>query len=204
MHYLPGAPDQPLSRNPFKAIVAPRPIGWITSLNEDGGVNLAPYSFFNGICEEPPCVMYASTGLNRFRSHKDTLRNIERTGEFVVNVASSDLRDQVRQSGVALPHGESELAATGLHPAASAVIATPRVAEAHGALECRLLKTIEVPVSRGHHQTFVVFGEVMAIYIEDAMVIDGIVDPARLKPLCRLGYNHYGVVESVFRMEVPQ
>jgi flavin reductase (DIM6/NTAB) family NADH-FMN oxidoreductase RutF len=204
MFYVPGASDQPLQRNPFKAIVVPRPIGWITSLNEDGSLNLAPYSFFNAICEEPPCVMYASTGRNRFGSHKDTLRNVERAGEFVVNLASSDLRDQVRQSGVALPHGESELAATGLHAAPSAVVATPRVAEAHGALECRFLKAIQVPVSGGDHQTFVVFGEVVAIYVDDAMVVDGIVDPALLKPLCRLGYNHYGVIESVFRMDVPQ
>jgi flavin reductase (DIM6/NTAB) family NADH-FMN oxidoreductase RutF len=204
MFYVPGAPDQPLKRNPFKAVVAPRPIGWVATLNENGSVNLAPYSFFNGIAEEPPCVMYASTGRNRFGMDKDTLRNVERTGEFVLNLASWDLRDAVRSSGVPLPYGESELSATGLTPAPSSTIATPRVAEARAALECRWLQSVPVPGTEERHRSFVVFGRVLAIYVEDSMIVDGIVEPGRLKPLCRLGYNHYGVVEEVFVMDVPQ
>jgi flavin reductase (DIM6/NTAB) family NADH-FMN oxidoreductase RutF len=203
MLYIPGASDQPLPRNPFKAVVVPRPIGWISSLNEDGHVNLAPYSFFNGVCEEPPCIMYASTGHSRFGEAKDTLRNVTRTGEFVVNVASYDLRDQVRDSGRPHPYADSELAAVGLHAAPSAVVAVPRVAEAHAALECRFLKAMEMTVSGADGRTVVVFGQVVAIYVEDAIVVDGIVDPTRLRPLCRLGYNHYGVIENVFRMDVP-
>jgi flavin reductase (DIM6/NTAB) family NADH-FMN oxidoreductase RutF len=204
MIYVPGAPDQPLKRNPFKAIVVPRPIGWITTLNEAGGVNLAPYSFFNAIAESPPCVMYASTGEKQFAGSKDTLRNIERTGEFVVNVATSELREAVRISGVPLPYGESELSAAGLSSSPSSVIGTPRVAEAVAALECRFLQSVPVLGTAGRDRTSVVFGEVVGMFIADHLVVDGIVAPERLKPLCRLGYDHYAVLKEVFRMEVPQ
>lgn len=204
MFYVPGSPDQPLKQNPFKAIVVPRPIGWITTLNEEGGVNLAPYSFFNAIAESPPCVMYASTLQNCGAASKNTLRNIERTGEFVVNVASSELREAVRSSATALPYGESELSAAGLSSSPSSVIATPRVAEARAALECRLLQSMVVPGTGGRHQASAVFGQVVAMFIADDIVADGIVAPHLLKPLCRLGYDHYAVLEEVFRMDVPQ
>lgn len=203
MHYIPGDAEPGLKRNPFKAIVAPRPIGWITTLNSDGGINLAPYSFFNGVSEEPPCIMYSSSPSSSGTS-KDTLANVERTGEFVVNLATSELRDHVRRSGVALERGESEIEMVGLEPAPSLRVETPRVAAAPASLECRLLRTVKIPDRPDARGAVVAFGEVVAMYIDERVLADGLVDPAKVKPLCRLGYNHYGVVENVFAMNVSQ
>lgn len=200
MIYVPGADGQPLPRSPFKALLVPRPIAWISTLNEDGGVNLAPFSFFNGVSEVPPCVMFAGTGLGD--GSKDTIFNIARTGEFVVNIASYDLRAEVRDSGKRLPRGESELAAVKLNRAPSNLVATPRVAEAKAALECRWIGTIPVPGTAGEHRSEITMGEVVSIYVSDECIADGKVQPALLKPLSRLGYNHYALVEEVFEMSV--
>jgi flavin reductase (DIM6/NTAB) family NADH-FMN oxidoreductase RutF len=200
MRYVPGVEGQNLKRSPFKALVVPRPIAWVSTLNENGTVNLAPFSFFNGVSEVPPCVMFAGTDLGE--SGKDTVNNVARTGEFVVNIATYDLRIQVRDSGKRLPRGQSELAAAGLSAAPSHLISTSRVAEAKAALECRWIGTIPVPGTAGEHRSEIVLGEVVSIYIEDGCIADGKVQPSLLKPLSRLGYNHYASVEGVFEMSV--
>lgn len=200
MLYVPGGTDQPLARSPFKALLVPRPIAWVSTLNTDKSVNLAPFSFFNGISELPPCVMFAGTGLGDVG--KDTINNIVRTGEFVINVATYDLRTQVRDSGRRMQPSESELTAVGLSAAASNIIQTPRVAEAKAALECRWLCTIPVPGTSGEDRSEMVLGEVVSIYIDDACVADGRIQPSLLRPLSRLGYNHYAVVNEIFEMNV--
>jgi flavin reductase (DIM6/NTAB) family NADH-FMN oxidoreductase RutF len=127
--------DHGLPYNPFKAIVAPRPIGWITSMSAKGEVNLAPYSFFNGITDKPPIVMFSSEGV------KDSVAFAEETTEFVCSLATFDLRDQMNGTSAPLPRGENEMSATGLEAAPSRLVKPPRVAASPCALECKWLQT---------------------------------------------------------------
>jgi flavin reductase (DIM6/NTAB) family NADH-FMN oxidoreductase RutF len=200
MFIVTGAPDSPLKQDPFKAVVVPRPIGWISSLGADGVVNLAPYSFFNAISENPPSVMYATTGFAPGGAVKDSRRNIEASGEFVVNLATWDLREAVRLSGKAVPPEESEMALAGLESLPSRLVRPPRVAASPVHLECRWLKTIHVPDTVGPDETHMVLGRVVGIHIRDDVIVDGRVDPARLRPIARLGYHDYAVVERIFTM----
>ena len=128
--------DHGLPHNPFKAIVAPRPIGWITSMSAKGEINLAPYSFFNGITDKPPIVMFSSEG------PKDSVAFVEETKEFVCSLATFDLRDQMNGTSAPLPRGDSEMQATGLEAAPSRLVKPPRVAASPCALECKWLKTV--------------------------------------------------------------
>src|SRR4029078_4901972 len=128
--------DHGLPHNPFKAIVAPRPIGWITSMSSKGEINLAPSSYFNGITDKPPIVMFSSEG------PKDSVAFVEETKEFVCSLATFDLRDQMNGTSAPLPRGESEMRATGLEPAPSRLVKPPRVAASPCALECKWLQTV--------------------------------------------------------------
>ncbi len=198
MFYETSKNDHGLPFNPFKAIVAPRPIGWISSLDKDGKPNLAPYSFFNGIGDTPPMVMFSSTGF------KDTAANVEETGEFVCNMASYDLRDAMNVSSAALPHGVSEFERAGLEMAPSRLVKAPRVAAAYTALECRHLKTLRMQDLDGNDtNSWVVFGQVVAVHIDDRVMVDGMLDLTKVRPLSRLGYKDYAVVEELFQMERP-
>jgi flavin reductase (DIM6/NTAB) family NADH-FMN oxidoreductase RutF len=190
--------DHGLAFDPFKAIVAPRPIGWISSLDAEGHANLAPYSFFNAISSRPDIVMFSSSG------RKDSVSNIEATGEFVCNLATWELREAVNLSSATLPAGESEFAATGLRTATSRLVKPPRVADAPAALECKLLKSEELSDlegrSAGH---FVVFGEVVGVHIGDDFIRDGRFDMAKARTIARCGYMDYAAVESLFEMVRP-
>ncbi len=198
MFYETSKNDHGLPFNPFKAIVAPRPIGWISTLDKDGKPNLAPYSFFNGIGDTPPMVMFSSTGF------KDTAANVEETGEFVCNMASYDLRDAMNVSSAALPHGVSEFERAGLEMAPSRLVKAPRVAAAYTALECRHLKTLRMQDLDGNDtNSWVVFGQVVAVHIDDRVMVDGMLDLTKVRPLSRLGYKDYAVVEELFQMERP-
>ena len=151
MFYRPGIEPHGLAHNPFKALVAPRPIGWISTLDATGQANLAPYSFFNAVAESPPMVAYASNGRKlgpAARQGKDSVANIRATGEFVCNVVSYRLRERMNASSGPFPAGEDEFARAGLAKAASRVVAPPRVAEAPAALECRLWRLLELPGAR--------------------------------------------------------
>src|SRR5579871_5297446 len=136
MFYDARKKDHGLARDPFKAIVVPRPIGWFTSISARGEINLAPYSFFNAVSEDPPMVMFSSDG------RKDSVCFIEETQEFVCNFASYDLRDAVSKSGTGYPRGINEMIETGLEPAPSRLVRPPRVAVAPCALECKLLQIV--------------------------------------------------------------
>jgi flavin reductase (DIM6/NTAB) family NADH-FMN oxidoreductase RutF len=186
-----------LKHDPFKALVAPRPIGWISSLSADGIVNLAPYSFFNGISDSPPFVMFSSSG------QKDSLVNIEATGEFVCSLATYELKDQMNATSAAVGPEIDEMALAGLTPAPCKLVKPPRVAESPVALECRHFKTIPLPGKDGGEGYIVIIGRVVGIHIDEAVIVDGKVDVTRLRPIARLGYMDYSVVDAVFSMQRP-
>ncbi len=200
MFYRPGLDGHGLPHNPFKALVAPRPIGWISTRDAAGRANLAPYSFFNAVADDPPMVMYASTGRKQgLDEGKDTLANIRATGEFVVNVVSSALRDAMNATSGPHPAGLDEFGHAGLVAAPSRVVAPPRVAAAPASLECRAWRIIDLPGPTN----VLVIGEVVGIHIDDTALVDGRVDVTRYQPLARLGYRDYAAVRDVFALDRP-
>lgn len=197
--------DEPhgLPHNPFNAIVVPRPIGWISTVDADGAVNLAPYSFFNAVAYNPPQVMYASTANHAQGGLKDSVANIKATGEFVVNMATWPLREQVNLSSAPAPHAQDEFEVAGLTKASSKLVAPPRVAASPVNMECRLVEVVELLTDDPESPNLVVFGHVLGIHIADEVIVDGRVDIQRLQPISRLGYKDYGRVADVFSMERP-
>src|SRR5688572_17310209 len=158
MFYKTASNDHGLPFDPFKAIVAPRPIGWITSISAKGEVNLAPYSFFNAVSGSPPCVMFSSDG------YKDSVANIEETREFVCNLATWELRNEVNLTSATLPRGENEMEKVSLEAAASRLVRPPRVAAAPCALECKLLQVVRLDDVEGRPlDQFVVLGQVVGV-----------------------------------------
>jgi flavin reductase (DIM6/NTAB) family NADH-FMN oxidoreductase RutF len=199
MFYEPDKRDpRVLRHDPFKAIVAPRPIGWITSMSAKGEINLAPYSYFNGINSKPNLVMFASEGL------KDSVSFIAETKEFVCNLATWDLREQMNATSAPLARGVNEMDRASLAPAPSRLVKPPRVAASPCALECRLVKIVPIESVGGLAvDCHVVFGQVVGVHIDDRFIVDGVLDTAALKPIARCGYDQYAVVEHVFSMTRP-
>ncbi|MBC7314327.1 MAG: flavin reductase family protein [Rhizobium sp.] len=188
-----------LAHDPFKAIVAPRPIGWIGTKGRDGSLNLSPYSFFNAVSDRPKIVMFSSSG------RKDTLRNATETGVFSVNYVSADLVAAMNASSIAVPYGTDEFALAGLTPVMGRLIDAPCVGEAYAVLECRVteihtLKTIDGTDSDSH----AVFGQVVAIHIDERVIRDGRFDVALARPVTRLGYMDYAEVQPVFELQRPK
>lgn len=202
MFFTPGNhKESGLSFNPFKAIVSPRPIGWISSQGKDGSVNLAPYSFFNAISDNPPMVGFsASPGEN---GEKDSVVFIRETGEFVVNIVSRAMIDGMNASSASLPRGQSEFDHAGLSTAASEIVTPPRVASSPCQLECRLWDIIALPEASDGSRNNLVIGEVVCTHIDDSIIVDGKVDVTRYQPVCRLGYKDYAVIEDVFELARP-
>lgn len=197
MFYETGENKHGLPHDPFKALIAPRPIGWISSLDPGGVVNLAPYSFFNAVSDNPHFVMFSSRG------RKDSVRNIEATGEFVCSLATYELKDQMNKTSAMVGPEIDEMALAGLTPAPCNLVKPPRVAESPAAFECKYYKTLSLPGLDGAEGNLVVIGEVIGIHIDDAAIADGRVDSARLRPIARLGYMDYAVVDAVFSMDRP-
>lgn len=199
MFYQTQANDHGLPHDPFKALVVPRPIGWISTRGRDGSLNLAPYSFFNAVESEPPIVIIGSSGL------KDTARNAIDTGEFVCNLATRDLRDAVNLSSAPLPHGRSEFAHAGVTPVACRLVAAPRVAESPVAMECVVLSVTPVKDRQGRETgSLMILGEVVGIHIDDTLIVDGRVDITLARPLARLGYMDYASIDEVFAIPRPR
>jgi flavin reductase (DIM6/NTAB) family NADH-FMN oxidoreductase RutF len=199
MFYETAKNDHGLPRDPFKAIVVPRPIGWLTSVSLKGEINLAPYSFFNAVSEDPPMVMFSSGG------RKDSIAYIEESKEFVCNFASFALREAVSKTGMEFPRGVNEMIEAGLDSAPSRLVRPPRVAAAPCALECRLLQIVDLCDLDGHaSQRYVAFGQVVGVYIDDRFIKDGRLDTAAMQPIARCGYNDYAVVDKVFPMMRPR
>ncbi|MFQ5795223.1 MAG: flavin reductase family protein [Candidatus Bipolaricaulia bacterium] len=177
--------------------IVPRPIGFVSTVGEDGVPNAAPFSFFNGVSTNPPMVMI-SVSHRRGGEKKDTLKNIERSREFVVNVIDEALADRMNQAATDFPSGLSEFTEAGLTARQSVMVQVPRIGEAPIQMECKLTHLTEV--SRA---STVIIGEVIQLHVRDDLLQDGVVDIERLQPIGRLGGNLYCRVQEVFSMERP-
>lgn len=198
MFYEPGA-GHGLPHNPFKAIVAPRPIGWISSRARDGAPNLAPYSFFNAICDQPPMVMFSSSG------RKDTLENVADTGEFVCNFVGEALFRAMSQTSAPYERGVSEFEKAGLIMADCNLVRAPRVAAAPAALECVVTEISRLRDRNGAEtENWLVFGEVVGVHIDDGMLAAGRFDLNKARPVTRLGYLDYGMSPPIVELARPK
>ncbi|MFQ5534019.1 MAG: flavin reductase family protein [Sphingomonadales bacterium] len=200
MFYQPSKRDHGLKYDPFKSLVVPRPIGWISTISLEGVVNLAPFSFFNAVCHPPPVVMFCANSDDEDRTRKDSRANAEQTGEFVVNLATWELREQMSRSAAAVAPEVDEFDIAGLTQAPSKFVKPPRVAESPAHLECKYLQTVELPRARPALSNAIVLGEVIGVHISEDVLTGGLVDTTKLKPIARLGYGDYAVIENVFTM----
>lgn len=195
MDYDPRSEPHNLAHDPVLSLVVPRPIGWITTVSPGGIVNLAPYSFFNLVCGRPPFVMFASS------TRKHSQSNAEETGEFVFNLATYDLRTEMNVTGGAFDAAISEPDVAKLEMVPSTAVKPPRVTRSPVALECIYNKTIDLVPSTGKKMSnAIIIGEVVHIHIADEVIVDGMVDISRIRPIARLGYMDYSVVDNVFTM----
>ncbi len=189
-----------LPRNPFKAIVAPRPVGWISSRDVDGTDNIAPYSFFNAVADEPPQVMFASTGAKSDQEgSKDSVSNIRRAGVFCVNIVEYAMRTQMNATSGAYGKDVDEFEHAGLASAPCETIPCSRVDGAPAALECQLSDVVRL---RGEANCLVL-GEVIGIHLRDDCMSDGRFDVLKFQPLARLGYRDYSRITELFEMARP-
>ena len=204
MFYRP-ADGHGLPHDPFKAIVTPRPIGWISTLDAQGRANLAPYSFFNGCGDAPPMVMFTQTGRkSRPEPVKDSVANIRETGEFACNIVSQALRQAMNLSSGTYQPEVDEFELAGLTKAPGKTISAPHVAEAPAVLECRLVKIVDdLPSWRDHAFNIMVIGEVVGVHIDDAILKDGRVDVLGYNPVARMGYMDYTTVTDIWAMQRP-
>ena len=199
MFFTPETRDRNLlPHDPLKAIVAPRPIGWISTLSKSGTANLAPYSFFNAVGGMPPILMFSSEGV------KDSARNALETGEFVFNYPGQNLVEEMNASSVPAPSGISEFEYLDIASAESQTVAPPRVAEAHAALECKVTGHVElVDVNGDKTGAITIFGQVTGVYINDEVIKNGRFDVSIANPVTRLGYLDFGMTGKMFEMERP-
>ena len=202
MFYKIGGPHG-LPHDPFKSCVVPRPIGWISTIGADGAVNLAPYSFFNAVATEPPMVMFSSNG-KQAHGTKDSVANAEATGEFVCNMATWDLRDPMSQTSRPVPPEVDEFELAGLETQPSELVKPPRVKASPIHLECVYHQTLELPCDIEGGRNAVCIGRVVGVHIRDEFMTHGMVDIARIRPLARLGYQDYTVVDDVFPLTRPK
>jgi flavin reductase (DIM6/NTAB) family NADH-FMN oxidoreductase RutF len=199
-HFYEPSKGHNLSHDPFKAIVAPRPIGWISTSDADGRVNLAPYSFFNAVCDHPPMIMFSSSGL------KDTVSNIKANGDFVCNLVTRPLAEKMNQTSASLPRGINEFEFAGLAPAPSRIVRPPRVADAPAALECRLVQIIQLNSLDGAKlDQYLTIGQVVGVHIDRAYLKDGLFDLLATHPVQRAGYTaDYTEATTGFKMPRPR
>ena len=189
-----------LPHNPFNAIITPRPIGWISTQDSSGNRNLAPYSFFNAVAYVPPQVMFASTGAKPDQDGtKDSVSNIRETGMFCVNIVEYAMLDAMNASSASLSKSEDEFDKVGLEGVACNTITGFRVANAPASLECTLTQIVTLP----GEANFTVFGEVTGVHMRDDCMVDGLFDVRKFKPLSRLGYKDYSVVDNIFSLNRP-
>lgn len=202
IHFYEPRAGHGLPHDPFNAIVGPRPIGWISSRDSAGILNLAPYSFFNAFNYTPPIVGFASIG------HKDTVGNVEQTGEFVWNLATRTLAEAMNQSCAAVPPEVDEFALAGLTPVASRQVAVPRVAESPVSFECKVTQIVQLQGADGAKvPTWLVLGEVVGVHIAQASLKDGVYDTAAAGHILRGGgpADYFEVTPAqLFRMHRPR
>lgn len=183
------------------SLVVPRPIAWVSTIDAHGRPNLSPFSFFNAFGANPPVVVFSPT-LRRDGSKKDTLLNVESTGEFVINLAVAALAEEVNETSRELPYGESEAEAAGLTLVPSTMVRPPRVERSPAQLECRVMQII--PLGRGAIAGNLVIGEVVFIHVSDAVLnAEGAVDPRKLQPIARLGGDYFCRATDLFELPRP-
>jgi flavin reductase (DIM6/NTAB) family NADH-FMN oxidoreductase RutF len=189
-----------LPHDPFKALVAPRPIGWISTTAADGSVNLAPYSFFNAVAEGPPMLAFSSRGA------KDSATFATEMREFVWNLVTYELREAMNETSAPLRRGESEFERAGLEMAPSRLVAPPRVAASPCAMECKLVHHLELRDLEGRSfEQHLVIGQVVGVHLDERHVAGDAVDTASLRPIARCGGpGDYTVVERIFQMLRPR
>ena len=189
-----------LPRNPFNAVVAPRPIGWISTRDGAGAENLAPYSFFNAVAYVPPQVMFSSTSAKPDRDGtKDSMANIRDAGVFCVNIVEYAMRDAMNLSSGPWDREVDEFDKAGIERAECRTIACSRVARAPANLECRLTQIVTLPGKAN----FMALGQVTGIHLRDDCLVDGIFDVTRFNPVARLGYSDYSTVRELFSLTRP-
>ncbi|MDG9885931.1 flavin reductase family protein [Pseudomonas putida CSV86] len=200
MYYYEPAKGHGLPHDPFNAIVGPRPIGWISSHDTEGRLNLAPYSFFNAFNYIPPIIGFCSVG------RKDSLNNIEQTGEFAWNLATRPLAEAMNQSCAPVAPEVDEFALSQLTPAASRVIAVPRVQESPVSFECKVSQIIQLKrADQEPVPSWLILGEVVAVHIAEHLLKDGIYDTAAAEPILRGGGPaDYFELGNLFKMGRPQ
>ena len=187
-----------LPHDPFKAMVIPRPVGWISTMSRSGALNLAPYSYFNGFSSTPRIVGFSSEG------DKDSSAFAEETGEFVWSMATYELREQMNATATPLPRGQSEFDHARLETAPSRLVKPPRVLGSPAAMECRVTQVLRLKDLAGATlQRVLVLGQVIGMHIDERFVRDGRLDAAAMRPIARCGYDEYSVVERVFSMPRP-
>jgi flavin reductase (DIM6/NTAB) family NADH-FMN oxidoreductase RutF len=199
--YEPASRDQTvLPHDPFKSLVAPRPIGWISTTNADGRTNLAPYSFFNAVAEGPPMLAFSSRGA------KDSSTFATEISEFVWNLVTFDLREAMNETSAPLPRGMSEFDRAGLEMAPSRLVTPPRVAASPCAMECKVVHHLELRDLAGQaFNQHLVIGQVVGVHLDQNAIVGSAVDTARLRPIARCGGpRDYAVVEGIFKMLRPQ
>ena len=201
MFYETEKNDHGLARPPFKSIAVPRPIGWISTLDENGNANLAPYSQFTNLTFDPPYILI-SVNQTMAGERKDTTNNIERTGEFVHNMVTYDLMDQMNTSAAAFPPDVDEFEAAGLTKAESVLVKPYRVAESPVQLECKYVQTIRLPGTSSVGTADIIIGKVVGVHIKDEFILaDGKLDMLKIRPLARMGYSDYTYVDKIITIE---
>ena len=199
MFYATDTNRHGLAHDPFKAIVAPRPIGWIGSKGRDGSLNLSPYSFFNAVSDRPKLVMFSSAG------RKDSVRNVEETGVFTANLVSRHIVEKMNHSSIAVPYGINEFELAGLTAKPGELVDAPYVAEAFAVLECRVTEILQPKGLDGEaSENIMVIGQVVGIHIDETIIRDGRLDMALARPVARMGYMDYSEGSDVFEMIRPK
>ena len=190
----------PFKIDPFKSLIFPRPIGWISSINKNGVANLAPYSYFNAVADDPPQVMFCANGSSVHSKYKDSLSNILSTKEFVVNFATSTTRNQMNNTSRDFKPHEDEFVLSKLKKKVSKLVKAPSVKDSPVNLECKLIKTIKLKSNSKKISTMII-GEVIGIYINNKFINNNRIDSVSMRYIARMGYSEYTTVTSKFNLK---
>ncbi|KAE8448206.1 hypothetical protein EG329_009810 [Mollisiaceae sp. DMI_Dod_QoI] len=202
MFYQPGITPHGLPRDPFKACVVPRPIGWISTRSVDGNDNLAPYSQFNNLTFDPPYVMFSANQTDK-GIRKDTTTNAEATGEFVWNMATYPLREAVNVTAEQTSFGIDEFELAKLHKEQATLVNVPMVLESPVKFECKYYSTVRLPGNPPMGTVDIIIGLVVGIHISDNVLTGGLIDIQKTQPIARCGYYQYARIQETFDMVIP-
>ena len=188
----------------FKSLIVPRPIGWISSKNNNGQINLAPYSFFNAIATIPPMVVIGPGGYSKSGNNKDTLLNIKNNPEFVCNFVSWDVKDIMNESSYSFDNNESEIEKLNIETENSTMVSIPRVKLSPAHFECTLFKILGLPSDSKGNPNHLIIGNIIGINISDKIIKNDRIDIGELKPISRMGYDEYALINTIFSMKRPK